>query len=229
MHGGHLIATWIALLWLSGLAFAIGLLVAGGRMPFLALGSAAIFADVALLPLIWLGWEERFSMVKRAALAAVAVLSGVAFGFGIAECQRSSLQSTERVFIIAQTCWLGVLSACFVALFALLAVLWALGASCCRGAPDPHARKTSESDPLHVDFLDERALLPRAASGPACGRVGMTILPGRKRKESYRDLSADLTRLRRDLHCDVLVRQRVLLAALRTSWLTHDDVRLAHR
>jgi protein-tyrosine phosphatase len=59
--------------------------------------------------------------------------------------------------------------------------------------------KTSESDPIRVDFLPPETLeLP--------GRLGITFAPGKKIEGQWeRDLETDLRRLREEYHAEVLV------------------------
>jgi protein-tyrosine phosphatase len=59
--------------------------------------------------------------------------------------------------------------------------------------------RTSAASPIYVDFLD-------AADTGLEGRIGLTIAPGKKDVPLWdRDLDADLTRLRDQYKCDLLV------------------------
>jgi protein-tyrosine phosphatase len=62
-----------------------------------------------------------------------------------------------------------------------------------------HEEKTSESDPIQVDFLP-----PEALEVP--GRLGMTFAPGKQTEGRWdRDLETDLQRLREEYDAEVLV------------------------
>ncbi len=62
-----------------------------------------------------------------------------------------------------------------------------------------HEKKTSESDPIQVDFLPPEAL-------DLSGRLGMTLAPGKKTEATWeRDLDLDLQRLREEYDTEVLV------------------------
>jgi hypothetical protein len=188
--------------WCTGLALLIGLAV-------LASGAACVTGIILFAATLLLSactaiprWEETFTWPHRccyvawsscAPAAAIALVIGSA-DFG--SCYRANGSSLAG-FAVASTVWLLVTAVALTAFNVLLVVLWSLGAACCRGKPNPAAGKTSESDPLHVDLFPEAAF--------ARGRLGMTVLPGRRRKESFRSLPADLERLKQHYSCDTLI------------------------
>jgi len=72
--------------------------------------------------------------------------------------------------------------------------------------------RTSESDPIRVDWVD--------VEGP--GRLGLTLAPGKRTPTEWRrDLQVDLDRLRGDLGVDVLV---TLVEAGELEWLGIADL-----